>query len=484
MGLRKVFLEDLPKWESGTYKGNINWSNSINHLINFEYDDVFGKVEVISYNKKSSMLTIKYNNLLYNITRQNFCKCRLGNILNKFTRDFKFELGCIIKDDTRDITLTQREYKSRETNGRTIDEKFYKYTCNVCGWTEGLIEESNLRQGKGCSCCCNPPRNIVEGINDIPTTAPWMVKYFQGGYDEAKLYSKCSHKNIRPVCPDCGKISNKTILINDLYRYKSVRCDCGDSVSYPNKFSHEFLQQLSQIYLFNKLEFEYSPDWSGKRRYDNYFEYNDKSYVLEMDGAFHVLDNRMSGTTAYETNLIDKEKDRLAEEHNITIVRIDCYVSDFEYIKNNFLCSELSVIFNLDVINWLKCEEYALSNLVKIVCKLKNDNPNMTTKEMMNYVNLKRATIIKYLKKGSKLGWCDYDPKDETRKSSIKSGRLNGKKVEIFKDNVSLGIFESCHELSRQSEILFKIKLYPSDISEVCRGIKVEYKGFSFKYLI
>ena len=39
---------------------------------------------------------------------------------------------------------------------------------------------------------------------------------------------------------------------------------------------------------------EYSPYWAGRKRYDNYFEYNGQAYILEMDGAWHYKDNNMS----------------------------------------------------------------------------------------------------------------------------------------------------------------------------------------------
>ena len=50
------------------------------------------------------------------------------------------------------------------------------------------MSERQILNGKRCACCSNSV--VVEGINDIPTTAPWMVDYFPGGYEEAKRYTK------------------------------------------------------------------------------------------------------------------------------------------------------------------------------------------------------------------------------------------------------------------------------------------------------
>ena len=97
------------------------------------------------------------------------------------------------------------------------------------------------------------------------------------------------------------------------------------------------------------------------------------------------------------------------------------------------------------------------------------------------------TTIIKYLKIGAKLGWCNYDPKEESKKTVENNAKLIekicGKRVEIFKDGQSLGIFPSCHELERQSEKLFGVKLSFKKISAVCLGNEKQHKGYTFKYI-
>lgn len=106
------------------------------------------------------------------------------------------DINTKIVDYKRNLTIIDIEYKSNIYNikGRkkSMREKYYKYKCNICGWDNGLIRASDLNKGAGCSCCAG--KTVVEGINDIPTVAPYMVKYFQGGYDEAKLYSIGSKK--------------------------------------------------------------------------------------------------------------------------------------------------------------------------------------------------------------------------------------------------------------------------------------------------
>lgn len=88
-----------------------------------------------------------------------------------------------------------------------------------------------------------------------------------------------------------------------------------------------------------------------------------------------------------------------------------------------------------------------------------------------------------YLKKGIKHKWCVYNGKEELKKSVSKNGKMNGKQVEVFKDGVSVGVFESASELVRQSEKLFGVKLHNKHISAVCLDNQKKYKGFTFKYV-
>ena len=41
----------------------------------------------------------------------------------------------------------------------------------------------------------------------------------------------------------------------------------------------------------------------------------------------------------------------------VIIIRIECYKSEFEYIKNNILNSELSTILKLNDFDWIKLEK-------------------------------------------------------------------------------------------------------------------------------
>ena len=417
--MRKVFLDNLPKkiWMG---RECVDWKNSIGYKVEFIYDDVESWIIIVDYNNNNNKLKIKYKNNICCIHISQFCNGSLGNILNKNTSKFKIEIGTTFKDENRDITIIDRK-RIKYKNG--IEYKCYKYICNKCGFNCGKkhynikeqkykdelwVTEDNLLKGRGCSCCNN--KIISIGINDIGSTKPELVKYFIN-IEDAYIHTAKSNKKVLCKCPDCG--IKKEILISKLY-YQGFSCPiCGDGISYPNKFMFNLLRQLGVKFIS-----EYNPKWIKKRKYDFYIP--SMNLIIEMDGGFHNKYNSLSGQTEKETKEIDNYKDKLANEHGLKVIRIDCDYEDiskrFEYIKNNIIKSRLNKIFNLNNIDWVKIGQLTEKNIVKEVCdywKLHNNinNENITTTNLTNMFNISISTIRVYLKKGTKLNWCEYNPK-------------------------------------------------------------------------
>lgn len=497
--IKKVFLDDLPRKEGiGKNKNKkvIDWLLSIGYKVRFIYDNTEGWLDIVDY--KDKHLYIKYlDNPIFIIFIGSFQNCQLGKLLNKITNEFRYNIGDCLKDEYRDIIITDRnmvieeiiydDKKRRCKRKIKLNKKYYKYKCNKCGFDCGehykkqehkeeyWIKEESLNNKLKIPCCDN--KIVIQGYNDIPTTAPWMVKYFQGGYDEAKKYTKSSSKSIYPICPDCGKVKNKLMNIDNIYTRHSIGCICSDGISYPNKFMFNLLEQLN-------LEFisEYSPDWIKPKKYDFYIP--SMNLIIEMDGELghgkKVYDK--SKSTIEESKSNDDYKDIKAKENNNKIIRINCDKSELEFIKQNILNSELNELFDLSKMDWNKCEEFALSNRVKEACEYWNGGIK-STKEISEIMKINRGTVIIYLNKGTKIGLSIYNGREELIKSNIKNANLNSKQVEIFKDNKSFGIFSSGTELSKQSEELFGIHINSARISEVCNGKRVNFKGFIFKYI-
>lgn len=473
--MKKLFLESLPKRRSKINKYKVDWMRSavVNAKVKFVYDDIEGEIEIIDYEVGSQKLEIKYLDEHFEISGTNFIKCKLGKILNKRTGKFKVKIGDKFQGDKRNLIITDREYRLK-ANG--ANKKWYKYKCLICGYDEGWVVEEQLLRGDNCSCCRG--LTVVPGINSIIDTAPWMVKFI--GEEVSKTHTRCSQDKVKVKCPDCGRERNEKLQINNIYNNHSIGCSCSDKQSYPFKFVFGMLEQL-QI----DFETEYSPEWIKPRRYDFYFEFKGNKYIIEVDGEFHSTDNRMSGQTKEESKFIDNYKDKKAHENGTKVIRIDARISELRYIKNNILNSDLVKIFDLNNINWNKTEEFALSNLIKKVCKLKSNNPNISTLEIGKMMKLNRSTIIEYLKKGSKIwDWINYNPKEEIKKNNT-CKRTFSKPLIVLKDGKKIKEFESAAELQRQSKEVFGTRLDSDIVSSICNGKRENkiYKGFTFKYL-
>lgn len=470
-----IDLTNIPTIKEGTNKGKIDWSRSSGCKLPFVYGNVKGDIYIINY--KDRRVTIKYNNDIFsNISTQSIKDCKIGKFIGEYGEHFKLNIGDTLKDKKRNLTILDKEYRIDSGNTR---RKHYLYICNNCN-VENWAEESNLLTGqKGCPRCSRNPTPYL-GVNTIYDVAPWMME-LGVSEEDAKTHTPQSNKKIEVVCPHCK--NKKNITVSGIYKYKSIGCKhCGDSVTYPERIMINILSQLNI-----EFEIQYSEVWSMDRRYDFYFNLNNQKIIVETHGEQHYKQAKNFKRTLKEEQENDKLKKNLALINGIDkYIVIDCRYSDLKWIKNNILNSELPNLLDLSNINWLKCEKSSLPNLIKEICDYWNNKEEWETTQTIadnNSWGIKsKETIRNYLKKGTKLGWCEYNPKEEVVKSSKNNGKKNAKKVEIFKEGVSLGIFESCTSLSEQSEEIFGVKLLVKNISNVCKGRQSNHKGFTFKY--
>ena len=456
------YEEDLPfKIRGG--KKIVDWIGSIGKKVRFYYKDIEDTLEIISCQKGTNTITIKYKELICNIQTESLKNCQLENL---FSNVFSYEIGDIINN----LRITDRYFKYKGN-----DKKQYKYTCLNCGWDNGEISEPNLKLGKGCGCCSG--HKVVPGINDITTTDPWMIKYFQGGEDEASQYTSGSNKRIFPICPECNRIKDKSLQINVIKQNHSIGCNCSKTTSYPNKFIFKMLDQL-QVQFSPEKVFE----WAKFAMYDFYFvsSQDNKEYVIEADGG---LGHGNYGTDfqKIESLYLDYRKDMIAEKHGVKVIRIDCKESSLDYIKNNILNSELKNILNLNDVNWELCSEYALNNIVKEICALyKNGN---TVSEIHNiYQHLSKNAIRNYLHRGTEVNWCNYDGKQNCIETSRKNGLNNAKEIIVFGNNNNyICTWIGITDFTKNSIDVIGVPTDKNKITKACKTGK-PYKGFYFKF--
>lgn len=487
---RWIDLEKLPMCGK-----KVDWKNSINVELKFQYQEINGTLKIVDYQKKKSKLIIEFNNDTFEIFNGHLVECKLGRIVGKITKEFKISIGDILKDNKRDITIIDRMYKKSNSNKIL---KYYKYECNKCNFgssehykngklvDEYWIDEVSLLKGHGCACCCNSPQITVSHINSIVAKEEthWMIPYFQGGYEEAKKYTPSSNQKVYFKCPDCGEIIKTRNSISSLYTTMSIGCKkCSDGISYPEKFMYSVLGQLGLTFetQLNKNIL----DWCDKYRYDFYIP--EFKCIIETHGGQHYEGSTgLFSTSLKEQQNIDSLKKELALSNGIEhYIELDCRKSNSEWIKNSILNSELSNLFDLSKINWNTVSKESNRNLLKTVCDYWElcDKNNTTTLDLKAVFNVSKDTIINYLKVGANVGFCTYDTYEEMKKCAIRNGKKCSKIVDVLKDGMVVATFESISELERQSIIKFGTKLNTSAISNVISGKRKHHKGFTFKYV-
>lgn len=472
--MREMFLDDLPR--QGKF---INWKESIGRKVKFIYEEIKGEVEIVSYD--DGYLSIVYFDNTYSIKTGNFTRCIFGKIVGKynFNYEFKYNVGDILESvNSGKLKILEQIREERGTKGSK--GRFYLYECLTCGNIDKIFEYSISISNNGCGVCAN--KKIKIGFNDMWTTNP-ELGVLLWNHDDGYKYTFGSKKKLDWKCPDCNeKVSNKEIYS---VRDQGLSCPkCSDGVSYPNKLMYNVLVQ-SGIEFIN----EWSPMWAkikslenksltGSKRYDFYIP--TLNCAIEMHGSQHYIDTRRNnGRTFKEEQENDKLKENLLSQNGIDYVVINAEKSDLEHIKDNILKSKLSMFIDFNTIDWIKCDKHSSKSLMVEVCNLKNKG--MTTTEIILKIKLNKSTIIRYLKRGTKLGMCNYDAIEEAIKSRIKGNAISAevsKKVVLqFSLNSNLlNEFESGREAAKSLDIS------PSLISASCLGKQKSAGGYIWIY--
>lgn len=307
-----------------------------------------------------------------------------------------------------DTIVSLEEYINSETK--------IKHKCLVCNHEWNVRPYSIIgKYRRGCPMCKGGTNTVVIGINDMWTTNPEMAKLLADSNDGYK-YMQGSNSKVCFRCKDCGEIT-KPIAISKV-KSRGFSCKrCSLDMSLPNRIMYNLLSELNVDFedevIFNWCKFDIG-NKTQKGIYDFYFEINDKKYIVEMDGYFHKNDNNMNGQSKEKSGYIDKQKDILAYQNNIEVIRIDCIPSTVNVIKNGIINSRLSELFNFDDLDWNKCFYKSANSKIKDTWSLFNEG--LTVKQLSIKFNLDIATIMKYLDYGTELGECNYLHEGNIRK--------------------------------------------------------------------
>lgn len=361
----------------------------------------------------------------------------------------------LIKKGRTDVVLIG-DYKNSAT------KTLFKCTKYGCGY-EWKTRPNNILNGSGCPLCAG--KVLVPNVNSVAVIRPDLIKYFKNP-DDAYLVMPGSHKKVDIVCPDCG--AHRVMTMYNL-SFEGFNCkECSAYISYPNRLIRSVMKQLKSK--IDYIEYEWSDDWTQRKRYDVYLEKDNKKYIIEMQGSQHFIKGWNDKRSIEEIQSIDEKKINMAIEHNIIPVVIDSQKSDFNFIFNNIKQSILGDIFNFDTIDTNQCQNDITSNIIKQVCE-KYQNECIMIKDLSEEFQVSKTTITKYLKIGSEIGWCQYV-----------AGENNKTKVRVYDSckniiNTYSSISECVCELSK----IYNKKFFSANISRACRN-GYSCNGLFFEY--
>lgn len=339
----------------------------------------------------------------------------------------------------------------------------FKCLNDDCGF-EWTSTPNRVITGQGCPYCHNK-RIRPDKRNSAGAKRPDLLKFFVNPEDAFNI-APYSHKIVTLKCPDCENIKTSKMDTLTVLGFKCHYC-IKSSISYPNRLIRSIFQQLSNEVDF--LEYEWRDTWTERQRYDVYFEKDGNKYCIELQGEQHYKRGWHDKRSLEEIQEKDLFKSNMALEHGITPIVIDARKSNFQYIFSNIKESILGNLFDLEKIDTNRCQDEITSNIIKRVCDYFSNCENKSTTAISKYFGISSNTIVKYLKVGTELGWCDYSPQN---------------KVKVLAYNVDISfaqIYPSIAECQRDLEERFSTMTF-NNITRACKeGYFIQ--GFKFIYV-
>lgn len=378
------------------------------------------------------------------------------------------------------IKRTHEEYvfqlSQLQPNIEVVEEYVSRHTkilhrCKIDGH-EWSPEPGDILLGRGCPVCSH--RTIGKNFEN----SIWASEYkdFFANYlteEQMQTTMPNSCKKIQMICPNCGR--SKEISPNRLFRTHSLGCVCSDGVSYPNKFVYALLNQLDIVY-----SPEYTFKWSEKKRYDVYI--STLNCIIENHGEQHYDNSftHLDSRTLAEEQANDRYKKDLALKNGIEqYIVLDCRESNINWLKNSISNSILSSIFDLSTMDWIKCHEFACSNLINVAADLWNNGMGVYT--IVKEMRLSEGTVVRYLKQAAECELCDY-----TKENSYKRmGEANrGANHHMARLTVQLtDKLEIVKLWTHMTEAEATLGISMKQISACCYRIKQTAGGYKWRFL-
>lgn len=295
--------------------GKNRWVLCNDTPIPFCYNEIIGTMYA-TYIRESGKIKIHYNGKDYFVEKGNLLRGKIGGIIHDTSHSYnvgEIKNGGIIKER---IFIGKR--------------KGYLMACLFTG-LEYQVKEFHLKDGN-----FNP---YIKGKK--VWWGNWLynekriLKYLKN-MEDAKKYSKKSHKKILCRCPKCH--SEKYIIIKNL-TVQGFGCEkCSRRRSFPERV-------VGSVLTLNNIDYinEYIFDDLKHRRFDFYLP--SLNTVIEAHGLQHY---EKIDFFKYDVIEGDKNKREYCKVNNIDLIVIDCRKSNLNFILSQIEKHDFFKDLNLD----------------------------------------------------------------------------------------------------------------------------------------
>jgi len=227
--MRKVFLDDLPRYKSGSCKGKINWIKCIGHKVKFIYDDIIGDFNIVDYIKQSQYIHIQYLSNICKIKTYCFTGCKIKEVLK--IENYSYDESNPRRVDLRNLEKTSRGIKWDKSIGANINF----YYDGLFGVIK-IIRLSNKNK-----------KIVIQYLNDI-------LEMQTGSFIQGKL-SELLGKYIHISNYDISQ--SKRVDLRNLPMYKQ-NIDWVNSVGYKVDFVYNNIEGVLEILDCIKIKNKYN----------------------------------------------------------------------------------------------------------------------------------------------------------------------------------------------------------------------------------
>lgn len=289
------------------------------------------------------------------------------------------------------------------------------------------------RDRRRCSCPYCSGKLVLCGFNDVATKRPDLVKYFVNPQD-ATMFTCGSAQEVNLKCCHDGCTVHKKMKIATL-THQGFSCPIhSDGISYPEKLMRGVLSQLNFKYK-SQVKFDWSKHiWTPlENKYaDKVYDFVDvtRKIIIEVHGEQHYGEGFQSvgGRTLAQEQSNDGIKYEIAIQNGYKMIVVDCRQSSLEFIKNNILQSDLSIIYDLSNIDWNSAHKDALKSFVVQAADMWNQGFGLIP--ICDMLNISKNTARRYLLQATEIGMCCYTQEESNKRGHKRNSGSNNHKSE------------------------------------------------------